>query len=734
MATIKPPFEIFYDSAGRPADNAKIYIGTEGQNPETAPVSVYWDEAQTIVAKQPLRTIAGAIYRGGNKAQVYGPSRYSIAVKSANDELYSYSASVSRELSSDDINYGSISVTEALNGAIRTVPNFAALSSTGGFIGDKVYLLGHTVAGKGGGYFIAKSSTGLTNDGGMTVINGALAWVRDSTEAANVHMFGALGDGTTNDTTAIQAWLNYIYDTSATGVAPAGTYLTSGATLTWNAGRRVKVVGAGRGATSFKKIGADSGAVFSFFISSGAYLELNLHLQDFSIEAPGYSSVNGINFDAAALVTMSRIRVNSCFVGIEGKGLLVSALRDVDTSGNVVGMRFRRGSGGSQPYTNAVLLENCRANGNSNWALDYGEGSGLYIRTCDFESNGTTGDVNTGGIIIRDTVDDETGFALIDVDGLWLEANKGHSFRMLPSANSMLKMKSVQVYVQESTRAITIGAIRSATFENILAPSANAELVCEAELQNYLGNVNVFAVNPAGSSQVVGAYKTSSSNGDVWTASKAAVGDLDANTRLKLVRRNSAPSTDNTNGWIFQLANASGATDGMIQRAGVFRFQKGDGTGDDHAELGPTWFYPGSDNASTCGGASRRWSVMYAGTGTINTSDSREKQQVREVGTAEKAVALRLKGLLRAFKFNDAVTKKGAGARIHFGVLAQDVKEAFEDEGLVAEEYGVLCYDEWNEKPEVKDSEDNIIQAFEPAGNRYGVRYDELLVFIIASL
>ena len=637
-------------------------------------------------------------------------------------------------LGSDDISYLFGSVEDQLDKSTRVITNYAALATTGGFFGDKVYLLGHTVAGKGGGYFIAKSSTGLTNDGGMTVINGALAWVRDSTEVANVHMFGALGDGTTNDTTAIQAWLNYIYNTAATGVAPAGTYLTSGATLPWNAGRRVKVVGAGRGATSFKKIGADSGAVFSFFISSGAYLELNLHLQDFFIEAPGYSSVNGINFDAAALVTMSRIRVNSCFVGIEGKGLLVSALRDVDTSGNVVGMRFRRGSGGSQPYTNAVLLENCRANGNSNWALDYGEGSGLYIRTCDFESNGTTGDVNTGGIIIRDTVDDETGFALIDVDGLWLEANKGHSFRMLPSANSMLKMKSVQVYVQESTRAITIGAIRSATFENILAPSANAELVCEAELQNYLGNVSVFSVNPTGASQLVGAYKTSASNGDVWTASKAAIGDLDANTRLKLVRRLSAPSTDNTNGWIFQLANASGAIDGIIQRAGVFRFQNGDGSGADHAELGTSWFYPGADNVSTCGAASRRWSVVYAGTGAINTSDREEKQQIRQISTAEKIVAKKLKELLRAFKFKDAVEKKGDGARIHFGVIAQDVKAAFEEEGLTAEDYGVLCYDEWEAKPEIRDGEGNIIQPATEAGGRYGVRYEELLVFIISAL
>jgi len=143
---------------------------------------------------------------------------------------------------------------------------------------------------------------------------------------------------------------------------------------------------------------------------------------------------------------------------------------------------------------------------------------------------------------------------------------------------------------------------------------------------------------------------------------------------------------------------------------------------------------PGSDNLYNNGVASFRWSVIYAGTGTINTSDAVEKQQVRVLSSAEHAAAVALKGLVRAFKFNDAVALKGAGARIHVGVIAQDVVAAFAAQGLDASDYGLLCYDEWVEAPEVVDGDGNVVQEYRAAGNRYGIRYEELLAFIIAAM
>jgi len=138
--------------------------------------------------------------------------------------------------------------------------------------------------------------------------------------------------------------------------------------------------------------------------------------------------------------------------------------------------------------------------------------------------------------------------------------------------------------------------------------------------------------------------------------------------------------------------------------------------------------YPQNDNSVTHGRASNRYSVIYAGTGTINTSDARTKQKGRALSEAENRAALQLKGLLKAFKFNDAVVEKGEAARWHFGVYAQEVIAAFEAEGLDATRYALLCYDEWD-----AEYDDDGVEVL-AAGNRYGIRYEELLAFIIGAL
>jgi hypothetical protein len=136
-------------------------------------------------------------------------------------------------------------------------------------------------------------------------------------------------------------------------------------------------------------------------------------------------------------------------------------------------------------------------------------------------------------------------------------------------------------------------------------------------------------------------------------------------------------------------------------------------------------FFAGSDNLQSIGTPTFRWSVVYAGTGTISTSDEREKQQIEPIDPA--ILSAWKKVNFKQFKFNDAVEKKGDDARLHIGVIAQQVKEAFESEGLDAFEYGLLCYDEWDAQDEIKDDEGNVIQPAREAGNRYGVRYEECL-------
>jgi hypothetical protein len=140
---------------------------------------------------------------------------------------------------------------------------------------------------------------------------------------------------------------------------------------------------------------------------------------------------------------------------------------------------------------------------------------------------------------------------------------------------------------------------------------------------------------------------------------------------------------------------------------------------------------PGADNEQPLGSLSLRWSVVYAGTGAINTSDENEKEQITTLSAAELSVATSLKGMIKKFKFKDAVAMKGSAARWHIGVIAQDVRSIFIANGLDPTEYGIFCEDTWWE------SDGNIVDSTTENATmktRLGIRYDELLAFVIATL
>jgi hypothetical protein len=104
--------------------------------------------------------------------------------------------------------------------------------------------------------------------------------------------------------------------------------------------------------------------------------------------------------------------------------------------------------------------------------------------------------------------------------------------------------------------------------------------------------------------------------------------------------------------------------------------------------------HSGFDNVHPCGGASFRWSVVYAGTGTIDTSGADAKVGIREPSDAERRAARRIvDGGPKLYRFKDAVDAKGEAARIHAGYVAEDVRDALAAEGLDPWAYGFLCAD-----------------------------------------
>ena len=80
-ATISTPIPQFFDTTGAPLTGGRVYFGAVGGNPETAPITVYWDSDLTQPAAQPVQTLGGYPARAGTPAQLYAPSDYSVTVK-----------------------------------------------------------------------------------------------------------------------------------------------------------------------------------------------------------------------------------------------------------------------------------------------------------------------------------------------------------------------------------------------------------------------------------------------------------------------------------------------------------------------------------------------------------------------------------------------------------------------------------------------------------------------------
>ena len=78
------PFEFMTDTNGDPLDAGYIYIGVENLDPETNPISVYYDSAMTIPVSQPIRTVAGFVLNAGLPAVLYVRSACSTRVRNRN--------------------------------------------------------------------------------------------------------------------------------------------------------------------------------------------------------------------------------------------------------------------------------------------------------------------------------------------------------------------------------------------------------------------------------------------------------------------------------------------------------------------------------------------------------------------------------------------------------------------------------------------------------------------------
>jgi hypothetical protein len=216
--------------------------------------------------------------------------------------------------------------------------------------------------------------------------------------------------------------------------------------------------------------------------------------------------------------------------------------------------------------------------------------------------------------------------------------------------------------------------------------------------------------------------KTGANNGVAGVEASAASG-FNATVSGDTVSRLNRLSSD---GEILRFQKDTTTVGSISSRGGEFIAV---GSGDTFLEfnfgsdqINPSTGSASRDNAIDLGSSGARFDDIYATNGTIQTSDRNEKQDIEALSDAEQRVAVAAKSLLRKFRWINSVETKGDEARIHFGIIAQDLQAAFEAEGLDAGRYAMFMSNTWTDEETGEER------------TRLGVRYSELLAFIISAI
>lgn len=218
------PYEFFTEIDGEPLEAGLIYVGEEGLDAETNPITVYSDRALSDPLPQPLRTLNGYIIYNGTPANIYADAdAYSMTVRNKNGTLI-----VTRASNQRAIPFSAITGVESAIIQIDSIADFIVSSLTVDNVEIISYYGGweNTVAGPKGGQQLHR--TGATNNApsagtpvpvshiGTGVQSGyyydatGAEWRLSTPKKLTPYLFGARGDATTDDLPAFDSCKAYI--------------------------------------------------------------------------------------------------------------------------------------------------------------------------------------------------------------------------------------------------------------------------------------------------------------------------------------------------------------------------------------------------------------------------------------------------------------------------------------------------------------------------------------------
>jgi hypothetical protein len=300
--------------------------------------------------------------------------------------------------------------------------------------------------------------------------------------------YGAVGDGTTDDTQAMQTALNVAQAGNGRVSIPEDFRMLCGPLSLTIRGvdaltHSLAIEGASMvGSRLVAKPGLDVPLLTLRSSNPAAVLQpAQLVFENFSLYNLDHSKVHGghgMSLQGLAWSRLGGVQIVGFDAGLHMVNSLCSVLeQQCQFCSNTTGVEITRSGGSHLQTANLISVNQCRISANTRWGVSFAGGSQFVMRGCNLEQNGTRGDRASGALVTGSDLSGNFGFARIELYENWFEANLGQAIRIQPLTAGLLSLaiEGGQIISSEAGQALAIGTsanpVHQVLVKNVYSPS-----------------------------------------------------------------------------------------------------------------------------------------------------------------------------------------------------------------------------------------------------------------------